>query len=331
MTRVAVALLSLLVVAAVARAADPLPSWHDTPAKARIVAFVEQVTAEGTPGYVPPDQRIAVFDNDGCLWAEQPMYFQLLFTIDRIRAMASEHAVWKDEQPYKAAIEGDMNALAASGKEGLMTLIAATHTGMTVEEFNQSVRDWLDTARHPTLGRRYDRLIYQPKLELLAYLRASGFKPFIVSGGGVDFIRVFAQEAYGIPPEQVVGSRLGASFEVRDGIPVVVKQPDDLFIDDKAGKPVGIHQHIGRRPILAVGNSDGDYQMLQYTTAPRDAADTTPRLGVLIHHTDADREFAYDRESHVGKLAQGLDDGPRFGWLIVDMKTDWARVFPADE
>ncbi|MEM0915045.1 MAG: HAD family hydrolase [Planctomycetota bacterium] len=314
----------LLAIAPLA-AADPLPSWNDTEPKAAIVAFVESVTDEGADTFVPVAERIAVFDNDGCLWAEQPVYFQLLFAIDRVKAMADDHPEWQDEEPFKSAIAGDMQGLAAGGKEGLAKLLTASHANLTVDEFQADVADWLATARHPTLDRPYNELLYQPQLELLDYLRANGFKTFIVSGGGVDFVRVFSEDAYGIPPEQVVGTRLDAKLEIRDGKPVIVKLPAISLVDDKEGKPVGIHQHIGRRPIFAAGNSDGDLQMLQYTSAG-----DGPSFGLLIHHTDADREFAYDRDSHIGKLDQALDAAPDYGWTVVDMADDWAVVFDTD-
>jgi len=327
------AVIALLASPALADEPAPLPAWNDTPTKQAVVAFVEKVTDEDADTFVPAAERIAVFDNDGTLWAEQPVYFQLLFAFDRIRAMADEHPEWKDTEPFKSVIAGDDKAALGSGKEGLAKIMAASHAGMTADDFQAAARDWLSTAEHPTLKRRYVDCVYQPQLELLAYLRANGFKTFIVSGGGIDFLRVFAEDAYGIPPEQIVGTSLKAAYEVRDGVPVIVKRPEAFFIDDKEGKPVGIHQHIGRRPILAVGNSDGDFQMLEYTTTPRprtgDDDDTTPRLGMLIHHDDADREFGYDRDAHVGKLARGLDESGERGWLVVSMKDDWGTVFPA--
>ncbi len=304
-----------------------LPSWNDTRSKHAIVAFVERVTTEGSADYVPPAERIAVFDNDGTLWSEQPAYFQLFFAIDRIKAMAADHPEWKDRQPFAAVLDGDVKALAASGDKGILQLVMASHAGMTEREFAGTVRDWLATATHPDTGRPYTEMVFQPMLELLEYLRAHDFRVFIVSGGGIDFLRVFCERVYGIPPENVVGSSIKAAFEMRDGKPVLVKQPEILLVDDKEGKPVGIHQFIGRRPILAFGNSDGDLQMLQYTTIPRGDDDTTPRLGLIIHHDDAEREFAYDRDSHVGRLDQALDEAPRRGWVVVSMKNDWKTVF----
>jgi len=306
-------------------ASEALPSWREGAARNAIVGFVARVSDGGSADFVPEAERIAVFDNDGCLWAERPVYFQLIYAMDRVRAMAPDHPEWRETQPFKAVLEGDTEALTASGKEGLLTLIMATHAGMTEDECADSVREWLRTARHPETGRPYTEMVYRPMLEVLDYLHEHGFKVFIVSGGGVDFIRVFSEEVYGIPRERVVGSSIDAAFELRGGRPVVVKSPSIDLIDDKAGKPVGIHRHIGRRPIAAFGNSDGDLQMLQYTTAGEGA-----RLGVLIRHTDAEREWAYDRDSHVGRLDEALDEAPARGWVVVDMARAWKRVF-ADE
>ncbi|MFO7639872.1 MAG: HAD family hydrolase, partial [Candidatus Competibacteraceae bacterium] len=302
---------------------DLLPSWKDTASKAAIVKFVNRVTTEGSADFVPPADRIAVFDNDGALWSEQPMYFQLAFALDRVKALAPRHPEWKNQQPFKAALEGDMKALAEAGEHGLLELVIATHAGNTSEEFAQIVRDWISTARHPKLGRPYTELVFQPMLELLAYLRANGFKTYIVSGGGIEFLRVVAEELYGVPSEQVIGSSVKTKYEVRDGKPAIVRLPEIDFIDDKAGKPVGIHKFIGKRPIMAVGNSDGDFQMLEWTTS---APGT--RLGLIVHHDDAEREFAYDRKSAFGKLDRGLDEGPKRGWTIVSMKNDWRAVYP---
>jgi phosphoserine phosphatase len=317
------ALLAAAAGLAQAQSADPLASWNDGAAKARILAFVRAVTEPGGKEFVPAPERIAVFDNDGTLWSEQPMYFQLAFALDRVKALAPDHPEWKDKQPFKAALEGDMKTLAASGEKGLLRLVMATHAGMTPEAFRAVVLDWLATARHPRFQRPYTELVYAPMLELLAYLRANGFKTFIVSGGGIEFMRAFAETVYGVPPEQVVGSSVKTKYVVRDGVPMLVRQPAIDFIDDKAGKPVGILQHIGRRPIAAFGNSDGDFQMLQWTTAGAGA-----RLGVLVHHDDAGREYAYDRKSPFGRLARGLDQGPELGWTLVSMKSDWKRVYP---
>lgn len=277
---------------------------------------------DGCSKYIPPAERVAVFDNDGTLWAEKPIYFQLLFAIDRVRQLAADHPEWQEQQPFKAAIEGDQKTLAASGLEGILKLVMATHAGMTTDEFAATVRSWLKEAKHPRFGRPYSELTYQPMLELLKYLRANGFKTYIVSGGGIDFLRVFAEEIYGIPPEQVVGSSIKTKFEVRDNKPTVVRLPELDFIDDKEGKPVAIDRFIGRRPVAAFGNSDGDLQMLQWT-----AAGDGPRLCMIIHHTDAKREWAYDRDSHVGQLTRALDEAKHQGWFVVDMKSDWNSVF----
>lgn len=302
---------------------DPLPSWNAGPAKTAILGFVAKVTKKGGPDFVPPAGRIAVFDNDGTLWVEQPMYVQLAFVLDRIKALAPRHPEWKDTQPYKAALEGDLKTLEESGMKGLMQLVMATHAGMTAGEFEGAVRDWLATARHPRFGRPYTKLVYQPMLELLSYLRGKGFKTVIVSGGGVEFMRAFAEVVYGVPPEQVIGSSIKEQYESREGNPAIVRLPELDFIDDQAGKPVAIHRHIGRRPIAAFGNSDGDFEMLEWTTRAEGA-----RLGVIVHHDDTEREWAYDRESPFGRLARALDQAPPRGWIVVSMKKDWKRVFP---
>jgi len=306
----------------------PLPSWNGGVARTAILDFIARITTEGLSDFVPQSERIAVFDNDGTLWAEQPAYFQLLFALDRVKEMAPDHPQWKTTEPFESALAGDMKGLMATGNEGLAKIIAASHTGVTAEEFAESVRGWRATARHPTTGKRYDEMVYQPMLELLDYLRANGFKPFIVSGGGIDFMRVFAEQVYGIPPEQVIGSNVGAAFEMHDGVPTIVKQAEGLFVDDKEGKPVAIYQRIGRRPVFAAGNSDGDLQMLQYTTIARGRGDTTPRFGLLVHHTDTEREWAYDRDSHIGTLDKALDEAGLRGWTIVNMAKDWKSIFP---
>jgi phosphoserine phosphatase len=303
--------------------AEPLASWNEGAAKRAIIELVEATSTPASPGYVAAPERIAVFDNDGTLWAEQPAYFQLAFALDRVRALAPQHPEWKTIQPFKAALEGDMKALAAGGEHALLELVMATHAGNTTEEFQEVVRQWLAEARHPALERRYTELVYQPQLELLEYLRSSGFKVFIVSGGGIDFLRVFSEDVYGVPRENVVGSSIVTEYRLVDGKPALVRLPKLNFIDDKAGKPVGIHQHIGRRPVLAFGNSDGDFEMLEWTTAGEG-----PRLGLILHHDDGEREFAYDRESSVGRLNRGLDEAARRGWQVVSMKRDWKQVFP---
>ncbi|HEX2842880.1 HAD family hydrolase [Hyphomicrobium sp.] len=305
---------------------DTLPSWNDTAPKQAIVDFVSRVTKEGGADYVPPPERIAVFDNDGTLWAEQPVYFQLAFAIDRIAALAPEHPDWEKTPPFEDILKGDLKAVAASGEHGLLEIIAATHSGMTTEKFAAIVDGWLARAQHPRFHRLYTDLVYQPMLELLVYLRANGFKTFIVSGGGVEFMRSFADRVYGIPPEQVVGSSGVVKFEMpADGKPVLMKEPKVEFVDDGPGKPVGINRFIGRRPIFAFGNSDGDLQMLQWT-----AAGGGLRFMGLVHHTDAEREWAYDRHSAVGKLDKALDEATAKGWTVVDMKTDWNVVFPPE-
>jgi hypothetical protein len=302
---------------------DPLPSWNDGAAKSSITGFVARVTTQGGPDFAPPDQRIATFDNDGTLWVEQPMYVQFAFVLDRVKALAPQNPGWKTKQPFKAVLDGDMKALAASGEKGLVELMAVTHAGMTVDEFVKIVSEWLATARHPRFKRPYTELVYQPMLEVLAYLRANGFKTFIVSGGGIEFMRPWTEKVYGIPPEQVVGSSIKTQFQMRDGRPTLFRLPQINFIDDKTGKPVGINQHIGRRPIAAFGNSDGDLQMLQWTTMSGSGA----RFGLIVHHTDAEREYAYDRKSHVGKLDLALDGAAVNKWTLADMKKDWKRVF----
>jgi phosphoserine phosphatase len=313
---------AVLFLALAAVQADPLPSWRDSEARNQITAFVAAVTDADSPDFVPPPERIAVFDNDGTLWSEQPFYFQLAFAIDRVRALADDHPEWKTTQPFKAALEGDLEALAASGQHGLLELLMAGHAGMTTEEFADLVLEWVATARHPRFGRPYTELVYQPMLELLLYLRANGFQTWIVSGGGIEFMRPWAFDVYGVPPEQVIGSSIKTRFELRDGEPVLVRLPEMNFIDDKEGKPVAINQHIGRRPIAAFGNSDGDLQMLQWTSSGAGR-----RLAVIIRHTDAEREWTYDRESHVGRLDKALDAAEAYRWVVVDMKQDWGRVY----
>jgi hypothetical protein len=305
-----------------ARAADPLPAWNDGKAKQSIMDFVTKVTKPGSPDFVPVAERIATFDNDGCLWAEQPMYFQAIFIFDRIKALAPQHPEWKDKEPFASVLKGDVKSALAGGEHALMEMAMATHAGMTTEEFEKIVKDWIGTARHPVTKRLYTEMVYQPMLELLSYLRANGFKTYIVSGGGIEFMRPWTEKVYNIPPEQVVGSSIKTKFELRDGKPVLVRLPELNFIDDKAGKPVGIQQHIGRRPIAAFGNSDGDLQMLQWT-----AAGNGPRFCLYVHHTDAKREWAYDRQSSIGRLDKGLDEAKARGWTVVSMKDDWKRVF----
>ena len=324
LARGGVLFLSLWAGSAALAQSDPLPSWNEGKAKQAILAFIGKVTQQGSPDFVPAEQRIATFDNDGTLWAEQPIYFQMQFALDEIKRQVAEKPELGGKEPYRSVLARDLKGLAANSGKGLLQVMAATHAGMSTDAFAAQVRNWLDTARHPTKQRRYDELIYQPQLELLAYLRSQGFKTFIVSGGGVEFMRVFAEKAYGIPPEQVVGSSGTVSFRLgADGKPELLKQAKVEFVDDGPGKPVGINRFIGRRPILAFGNSDGDLQMLQYT-----AGGTGPRLALIVHHTDAEREWAYDRTSHIGKLDKALDEAAAKGWTVVDMRADWKTVFP---
>lgn len=318
----ALPILILLVVASPLRADEALPSWNEGPARQAIVAFVAKVTTPG-PDFVRPEDRIAVFDNDGTLWTEWPAYNQLLFALDRVKALAPRHPDWRKKQPFKAALAGDMRTLAASGEKGAVEIIGATHAGQTPEAFQSIVAQWLASAEHPKFKARYDRLVYQPMLELLAYLRANGFKTYIVSGGGVEFMRAFAERVYGAPPEQIIGSSVLTKYEVVDGKPTLLREAKIDFIDDKAGKPVAINRVIGRRPIAAFGNSDGDFQMLEWTTAG-----AGPRFGLILHHDDEAREAAYDRKSPVGRLDRGLDEAGKRGWTLVSMKNDWKTIFP---
>lgn len=302
---------------------DPLPSWNEGAVKKSITDFVARVRTAG-PDFVPEAERIAVFDNDGTLWMEQPYYFQLAFAFDRIKELAPKHPEWSEKQPFKGLVEGDLKAALTTGLKGVLEVLAATHAGMTTEEFSSTVSNWTRTAQHPRFKKPYIELVYQPMLELMRYLRANEFKTFIVSGGGVEFMRVFAEQVYGIPPEQVVGSSGVVKFQrSADGGIVLIKEAKVEFVDDKEGKPVGINRFIGRRPIFAFGNSDGDHAMLQYT-----AAGPGPRFLGLVHHTDADREYAYDRQSHIGTLDKALDEARERGWTVVDMKRDWRIVFP---
>ena len=323
-------LLLLLAVAMVpsfgtaAVAADTLPSWNDVESKHAIIDFVSEVTEENSPSYVAPAERIAVFDNDGTLWSEKPVYFQALFIFDRIKQLAPDHPEWQATEPFASVLKGDLKSALSGGEHALIEMAMATHAGMTTEEFEAIVTDWISTAKHPTTGKLYTEMVYQPMLEVLDYLRANGFKTFIVSGGGIEFMRPWSQRVYGIPPEQVIGSNIKTEFQMRNGKPLLVRLPELNFIDDKEGKPVGINSQIGRRPIMAFGNSDGDLQMLQWTTAGEGA-----RFGLYVHHTDGDREFAYDRDSSVGRLDRGLTEAAEKGWTVVDMKQDWSMIYPA--
>ena len=303
-------------------AQDALPSWNDTAPKKAIIEFVEKVTKKGSADFVPPAERIATFDNDGTLWAEQPMYFQLYFALHQVKLLAPQHPEWKSQEPFASLLKGDVESALAGGEKALVEIMVATHAGMTTEEFEKFMQDWIATAKHPETGRLLTEMVYQPMLELLAYLRANGFKTFIVSGGGIEFMRPWTEKIYGIPAEQVIGSSGKLKFEIRDGTPVLVKLPEINFVNDRQDKPVAIHTQIGRRPIAAFGNSDGDLQMLQWT-----AAGSGPRFCLYVHHTDAEREYAYDRESHIGKLDKGLDEAKANGWTVVSMKDDWKRIF----
>ena len=311
---------------ATAQTVDSLPSWNDGKAKQSIIAFVAKVTKEGSPDFEPPAERIATFDNDGTLWAEQPMYFQVLFALDRVKVLAPQHPEWKDKEPFASLLKGDVKGVLAGGEHAILEIVMATHAGMTTAEFEQIVKDWIATAKHPTTKRPYTEMVYQPMLELLTYLRANGFKTFIVSGGGIEFMRPWTEKVYGIPPEQVVGSSIKTKFEMQNGKPVLVRLPELNFLDDKDGKPMGINQHIGRRPIAAFGNSDGDLQMLQWTTAGEGS-----RFALYVHHTDAKREWAYDRKSSIGRLDKGLDEAQAKGWTVVDMKQDWKVIYPHEK
>ncbi len=322
----AVLLSGLLSISAVFAYADPLPSWQDAESKARIIDFVRSVTDPQGMDYVTPADRIAVFDNDGTLWAEQPVYFQLIFAMDRLSEMAEADPSILSSPVLEAAAKRDVQAIAEGGHDALIEVINASHSGTSVDAFQVAVEEWLNTAQHPETGLNYDAMTYQPMVELLRYLRDEGFRTYIVSGGGLHFMRVFAEEGYGIPPEQVLGTYSASTYETLDGKPAIVKSPGIAFIDDKEGKPINIERTIGRRPIFAAGNSDGDFAMLEWTTAG-----DGPRLGVLIHHTDAAREWAYDRESPIGKLVDGLDKGPDMGWVIVDMAEDWKRVYTGSD
>jgi phosphoglycolate phosphatase-like HAD superfamily hydrolase len=320
--------LSLLFTAALSApllATEPpaLASWQDSAPKQAITAFVTKVTTPDSPDFVPPAQRIAVFDNDGTLWGEQPMYFQAFFAFDRVKALAPQHPEWKDKEPFASILKGDLKAALAGGEHALLELVIATHANTTTEEFEQAVSSWIASARHPQSGRPFTEMVYQPMLELLAFLRHHQFKTFIVSGGGIEFVRPWAERVYGIPPEQVIGSSIRTRYDLRDGKPTLLRLPEINFIDDKAGKPVAINQHIGRRPLMAFGNSDGDFEMLAWTTSG-----PGPRFGLLVHHDDPTREVAYDRTSSVGRLDKALDAAPTNGWSVVSMKNDWLSIHP---
>lgn len=316
-------ILAALAASLTAFAADPLPSWNEGAGKQSILQFVEKVTQDGAPDFVPPAERIAVFDNDGTLWAEQPMYVQAFFAFDLVKTLEPQHPEWTAEEPFASVLKDDVKTALAGGERAVGQLMMATHAGVTSEGFEKSVSDWITTAKHPKTGRLFTEMVDQPMIELLAYLRANGFKTFIVSGGGIEFMRPWSERVYGVPPDQVIGSSIKTKFGLRDGKPVLLRLPEINFVDDGPGKPVGIQVHIGRRPLAAFGNSDGDLQMLQWT-----AAGAGPRFCLYVHHTDAEREWAYDRTSSIGRLDKGLDEAQVSGWTVVDMKTDWMRVFP---
>ena len=309
----------------IAQTADPLSSWNDSEAKQSIIEFVSKVTTQGSSHFVPVEERIATFDNDGTLWAEQPVYFQLLFAIDRVKVLAPQHPEWQEKEPFASLLKGDTKAALAGGEHAILEIVMATHAGNTTAEFKKIVKDWLATSKHPVTKRPYTEMVYQPMLELLAYLRTNGFKTFIISGGGIEFMRPWTEKIYGIPPEQVIGSSIKTKYEMRDGKPVLVRLPELDFFDDKEGKPVAINQYIGRRPIAAFGNSDGDLQMMQWTCTDKDTS-----FCLYVHHTDAEREWAYDRKSSIGRLDKGLDEAKKNGWTVVDMKQDWKVIYPID-
>ena len=326
LTRVALAALALVVASTAVYGDDPLPSWNDGATKRSIMEFVGKVTKEGSPDFVPVTERIATFDNDGTLWVEQPMYAQFAFALDRVKALAPQHPEWQNEEPFASLLKGDVKSAFAGGEKAVGQIGMSTHAGMTTDEFEQIVTDWIASAKHPKTGRLYTAMVYQPMIEVLEYLRANGFKTYVVTGGGIEFMRPWAERVYGIPPEQIVGSSIKTAYELRDGKPVLVRLPEVEFIDDGPGKPVGINSRIGRRPIAAFGNSDGDQQMLEWTTAGSGVC-----LAVLVHHTDAAREWAYDRTSAIGRLDKALDEAQAKGWTVVDMKRDWKVIFPFEE
>ena len=341
-------ILCLSVVTSIGHAQDPLPSWNDGPTKQAILAFVKKVTTDGSADFVPPHERVATFDNDGTLWVEQPMYTQVVFAVDRIKALAPKHPEWKTEEPYKAILAGDTKAAFEGGEKAGMKLMMSSHANLTTDEFTRIVTDWIATAKHPRFHRLYTQLAYQPMLEVLTFLRTNDFKTFVVSGGGIDFMRPWTPRVYGIPPQQVVGSSIKVQYEMQNGRPVLFRLPEVDFIDDGPGKPTGIYRFIGSRPIIAFGNSDGDLEMLQWTTMsepsepgrpgslssepgrprPSEPGRPRPRLGMIVHHTDAEREYAYDRDSSVGRLDKALDQAPQRGWVLIDMKNDWRKIFP---
>jgi len=307
-------------------ATDPLPSWNDGQTKTAITQFVERVTKAGGADFIAEKDRIATFDNDGTLWSEQPLYFQFIFMLDRVKAMAPQHPEWKTKEPYKTLLKGDVKAVLAGGEKTLGPLLLATHTGMTESQFKSTVKDWISNATHPTKKKKYTDLVFQPMLELLTYLRSNGFKTFIVSGGEISFMRAWAEDVYGIPPYQVIGTEFKLKYDVKNDTAVVERLPAINHVDDGPGKPVGIQWNIGMKPIFAAGNSDGDYEMLRYVTNG-----TGPRMGIIVHHTDSTREWSYDRKSSIGKLERGLDDAAKYGWVLIDMQKDWKIIYPFEK
>jgi phosphoserine phosphatase len=310
-------------ITAAAHASDPLPSWNEGKTKDAVISFVTKTTKEGSADFVPVAERIAVFDNDGTLWCEQPFYFQGFYVFERIKELSAQHPEWKTQEPYASILRSDYDAVLSSGEKGIFELMTTSHSGLTTEEFEKSVGAWFASAKHPTTGKPFAKMVYQPMLEVLNYLRANGYKPYIVSGGGIEFMRVWAERVYGIPPEQVIGSTGGLKFEIRNGTPVIHKLKEMVFLNDNDGKVIGIQRHIGRRPVMAFGNSDGDLEMIQWT-----GAGTGPRFCLYVHHTDAEREWAYDRTSKIGRLNKGLDEAAAKGWTVMDMKRDWNTIFP---
>ena len=301
---------------------DPLPSWNEGDVKKGIIDYVTNATKEGGAGFIPVKDRIAVFDNDGTLWSEKPLYFPLFYTLDRVKQMAPQHPEWNTKEPFKSVLEGNLRK-ALSSTDGLMAMVAATSAGLTSDEYDKTVKEWIDTARHLVTHKKYSEMVFQPMLELMQYLRANGFQTFIVSGGEIGFIRAWAEKVYGIPPQQVVGTVMKSEYQVKNDTPVIMRMDELELADDGPGKPIGIYEHIGKKPVFAAGNSDGDYQMLQWTST-----NTEPHMEIIVHHTDSTREYAYDRGSNVGKLEKGIDDAPKYGWVLVDMKRDWNKIYP---
>lgn len=302
---------------------DPLPSWNDGYVKKGLIDYITAATKDGGSGFIPSADRIAVFDNDGTLWSEQPLYFQFMFVLDKIKQMAPQHPEWKIKEPLKSVLAGNLKGALASDEKGLLEMVALTSTGMNSDQYDKSVKEWTDTARHPITKKKYTEMIFQPMLELMQYLRTNGFQTFIVSGGEISFMRAWAEKIYGISPQQVVGTVMKSKYLVKNDTPFIIRMPALSLMDDGPGKPIGIYEHIGKKPVFAAGNSDGDYQMLQWTST-----NTQPHMEIIVHHTDSTREYAYDSTSHIGTLKKGIDDAPRYGWVLVDMKRDWNKIYP---